>query len=83
MARIAATISFRTISSNSNGISLLSAVAAMGYPRPTEETENIPKLMEEATLVCKGEVISAPKAAFGCRRTSHDRYCHSACGPML
>ena len=42
-------------------ICLLSAIAALGYPRPPEGTENIPKLMEEATLVCKGEVISAPK----------------------
>jgi hypothetical protein len=42
-------------------ICLLSAVAALGYPRPPEGTENIPKLMEEATLVCKGEVTSAPK----------------------
>jgi hypothetical protein len=42
-------------------IYLLSAVAALGYPRPPAGAENIPKLMEEATLVCKGEVTSAPK----------------------
>ena len=42
-------------------ICLLSAIAARGYPRPPEGTENISKLMEEATLVCKGEVTSAPK----------------------
>src|SRR5260370_9972750 len=42
-------------------ICLLSPVAALGYPRPPEGTENIPKLMEEATVVCNGEVTSAPK----------------------
>jgi HEAT repeat protein len=38
-----------------------SAVAALAYPRPLEGTENIPKLIEESTLVCKGEVAAAPK----------------------
>lgn len=42
-------------------ILFLSAVTAMAYPRPIKGTEDIPKLMAEATLVCKGEVTSAPK----------------------
>jgi len=40
---------------------VLSAVVSQAYPRPLAGTENIPKLMEEAMLVCKGEVTAAPK----------------------
>jgi len=50
---------------------LLSAVAALGYPRPPEGTENISKLMEEVTLVCTGEVTSAP-SRFSLPPASHD-----------
>jgi hypothetical protein len=45
-------------------ICMWSAIAASAYPRPPEGTENIPKLMEESTLVCKGEVTAAPKPVF-------------------
>ncbi|MCI0350332.1 MAG: HEAT repeat domain-containing protein [Acidobacteriales bacterium] len=37
------------------------AAAALAYPRPPEGTEDIPKMMESATLVCKGEVTNAPE----------------------
>ena len=30
-------------------------------PGPTSGTENIPKLMTDSTLVCKGEVVEAPE----------------------
>lgn len=32
---------------------------AFAYPRPPRGTENIPKLMADSTLVCKGEVVEA------------------------
>src|ERR1700720_673322 len=32
---------------------------AFAHPRPTRGTENIPKLMADSTLVCKGEVVEA------------------------
>jgi len=31
-----------------------------GYPRPASGTENIPNLVADSTLVCKGEVTEAP-----------------------
>jgi hypothetical protein len=34
--------------------------SALAYPRPRDGTENIPKLIADSTLVCKGEVIDAP-----------------------
>jgi hypothetical protein len=33
---------------------------AAAYPRPAVGTENIPKLVADSTLVCKGEVTEAP-----------------------
>jgi hypothetical protein len=42
-------------------VCVFSTIAAHGYPGPLDGTENIPKLMEESTLVCKGEVTAAPK----------------------
>jgi hypothetical protein len=41
-------------------IGLLLSAPAFGYPRPLYRTENIPQLMAESTLVCKGEVTDAP-----------------------
>ena len=41
--------------------SLIAAAAAVAYPRPPLGTEDIPGMMGSATLVCKGEVTSAPK----------------------
>ena len=32
---------------------------ALGYPRPPRGVENIPKLMADSALVCKGEVAEA------------------------
>jgi hypothetical protein len=32
---------------------------ALGYPRPPRGVENIPKLMADSALVCKGEVVEA------------------------
>jgi HEAT repeat protein len=34
--------------------------SAFGYARSAEGTENIPQLIADSTLVCKGEVVSAP-----------------------
>jgi len=34
---------------------------APAYPAPPRGTENIPQLMSDATLVCKGEVVDAPE----------------------
>lgn len=34
---------------------------AFAYPGPLSGTENIPKLMADSTLVCKGEVVEAPQ----------------------
>ncbi len=36
---------------------------ALAYPRPPHGTENIPKLMAESTLVCKGEVVEAAEVS--------------------
>jgi hypothetical protein len=38
-------------------IALFICSHASGYPRPIPGTENIPKLMADSTLVCKGEVV--------------------------
>lgn len=35
--------------------------SALAYPGPAAGTENIPKLVADSTLVCKGEVIEAPE----------------------
>jgi hypothetical protein len=35
----------------------VSAPCAFAYPRPPEGTENIPPLIADSTLVCKGEVV--------------------------
>jgi hypothetical protein len=37
---------------------------ALAYPRPDVGTENIPKLMADSSLVCKGEVTEAPELTF-------------------
>lgn len=37
---------------------------AVAYPVPPRGTEDIPKLMADSTLVCKGEVIEAPPLKF-------------------
>jgi HEAT repeat protein len=42
--------------------SLLFALHAFPYPGPVPGTENVPKLMTDSTLVCKGEVVEAPEA---------------------
>ena len=34
---------------------------ARAFPRPTDGSENIPKLMADSALVCKGEVTEAPE----------------------
>ena len=39
---------------------VLFSVVALAYPRPPAGTEDIPRMMAAATLVCKGEVIDAP-----------------------
>jgi hypothetical protein len=39
--------------------------AASTYPRPQQGTEPIPEMMQEASLVCKGEVTSAPTPTLG------------------
>jgi hypothetical protein len=41
-------------------ISLLFSPLAFAYPRPVPGTENIPKLVADSILVCKGEVVEAP-----------------------
>ena len=44
---------------------LTSSPAALGFPNPLRAgRENIPRLMAESTLVCKGEVIDAPAVTF-------------------
>ena len=40
------------------------ASAAFASPGPLPGTENIPKLMADSTLVCKGEVVDAPTPTF-------------------
>jgi HEAT repeats len=40
---------------------MVAATAALAYPRPPAGTEDIPGMMQSATLVCKGEVTDAPK----------------------
>ena len=42
-------------------IAILLSPLAFAYPGPTPGTENIPKLMADSALVCKGEVIEAPE----------------------
>jgi hypothetical protein len=42
-------------------LSLTSLSIASAGPGPLNGTENIPQLMGEATLVCKGEVVDAPQ----------------------
>jgi hypothetical protein len=37
--------------------------SALAYPGPPIGTENIPKLMADSTLVCKGEVVEAPEVS--------------------
>jgi hypothetical protein len=43
----------------------VTAVNAFGYPSPLPGTEPIPEMMQEASLVCKGEVTSAPTPTLG------------------
>jgi len=45
-------------------------IAAHAYPRPAEGTENIPKLVADATLVCKGEVVEASEPQVATSRSS-------------
>jgi hypothetical protein len=40
---------------------LLFSTFVFAGPRPTSGTENIPELMTDSTLVCKGEVVEAPE----------------------
>ncbi len=42
--------------------SVLVPQGAFAYPGPVSGTENIPKLMADSALVCKGEVVEAPEA---------------------
>ena len=42
-------------------IAVLLSPLAFAYPGPIPGTENIPKLMADSTLVCKGEVVEAPE----------------------
>ena len=42
-------------------IAILLSPLAFAYPGPIPGTENIPKLMADSTLVCKGEVVEAPE----------------------
>lgn len=44
-------------------LSLLTCTA-FAYPGPPEGLEDIPRLMSEAALVCKGEVVDAPPPKF-------------------
>ena len=37
---------------------------ALAYPGPHPGTENIPKLMADSALVCKGEILEAPEMKF-------------------
>jgi hypothetical protein len=46
-------------------VCFLTAVNAFGYPVPLPGTEPIPEMMQEASLVCKGEVTSAPTPTLG------------------
>jgi hypothetical protein len=43
---------------------LLGSSCTFAYPRPPIGTEDIPALMAESTLVCKGEVVQAPPLTF-------------------
>jgi hypothetical protein len=52
------------------GLLVIAAIApAYAYPRPPEGTEDIPKLVMDSALVCKGEVKFAPPATQGQRAT--------------
>jgi hypothetical protein len=42
-------------------ICVFSTVAATSYPGPLDGSENIPKLLDESSLVCKGEVTASAK----------------------
>ena len=42
-------------------IAVLLSPLMFAYPGPIPGTENIPKLMADSTLVCKGEVVEAPE----------------------
>src|SRR5215469_9268899 len=42
-------------------IAVLLSPLVFAYPGPIPGTENIPKLMADSTLVCKGEVVEAPE----------------------
>src|SRR5512140_1777238 len=44
---------------------IVAVTAASAYPRPPEGTEDVPKLVADSALVCKGEVVSAPKPVLG------------------
>lgn len=41
---------------------VLASPGGLAYPGPIPGTENIPKLMADSALVCKGEVVEAPDA---------------------
>lgn len=41
---------------------VLASPKVFAYPGPVPGTENIPKLMADSALVCKGEVLEAPEA---------------------
>lgn len=43
---------------------VLLSTLAFAYPGPIQGTENIPKLMVDSNLACKGEVMEAPELTF-------------------
>lgn len=45
-------------------VAFLLSAPAFGFPGSPLGTENIPQLMTDSTLVCKGEVIEAPDVTF-------------------
>ncbi len=45
-------------------IGTLVGPTARAFPRPTDGSENIPKLMADSTLVCKGEITEAPELTY-------------------
>lgn len=45
-------------------VAFLLSAPVFGFPGPPVGTENIPQLMTDSTLVCKGEVIEAPDVTF-------------------
>jgi hypothetical protein len=45
-------------------IGMLIGPASKAFPRPPDGSENIPKLMADSTLVCKGEVTEAPEVTY-------------------